>query len=232
MFGERSTQVVRIFGTSVQTNLEAVLIMLATGLAGTSWLHGAFIVLGFAIGTGLHLGSHWLVALAFGKGIDRMVLTRAGRIDYAGAEPGLGEYIVRTAAGPTMNGLCALGGYAMLSHGDVAHWHPTAALALQTFTMCSWILLAINFLPAIPLDGGLILQRLLAQHLGDAQAQKAAAWISIALTFALAVSGILWAQPVLIYLGVVISYDTWRKHLRGPAPTELANVGDARRPSS
>ena len=222
MVGERSTQVVRIFGTSVHTNLEAVLIMLATGLAGTSWLHGAFIVVGFALGTGLHLASHWVVALAFGKGIDRMVLTRAGRIDYAGAEPGFGEYVVRTAAGPTMNGLCALGGYAVLSHVDVAQWHPTAALALQTFTTCSWILLAINFLPAIPLDGGLILQRVFAQRLDGAFAQKVAAWISLALTSALAVSGIFWAQPVLIYLGVVISYDTWRKHLRAPARTGLA----------
>jgi Zn-dependent protease len=208
VIGDSSTQVIRIWGTSVHTNLEAVLIMAATGLAGTSWLHGVLIVLSFAIGTGLHLASHWVVALAFGKRIDRMVLTRAGRIDYGGAEPGLGEYVARTAAGPAMNGLCALAGYAALSHVDAA--------ALHTFTTCSWILLAINFLPAIPLDGGLILQRLLAQRLGEAHAQKLAAQISLALMFALAVTGILWGQPVVIYLGVVIAYDNWRKHLRAP----------------
>jgi hypothetical protein len=67
VFGDRSFQVIRLFGTSVHTNLEAVLIMLATGFAGSSWLHAALIVIGFAVGTGLHLGSHWLVALAFGQ---------------------------------------------------------------------------------------------------------------------------------------------------------------------
>jgi Zn-dependent protease len=214
VFGERSVQVVRLFGTTVHTNLEAVLIMLATALAGTSWLHGALIVASFALGTGLHLASHWAVAVAFGKGIDRMVLTRAGRIDYSGAEPGLVEYVVRTAAGPTMNGLCALAGYATRSLVDVAQWHPTAQLALGTFTTCSLILLAINFLPAIPLDGGLILQRILAHRYGDVRAAHLAALVSIALMGALVVGGALWPQPVPIYLGVVIGYDTWRKHLR------------------
>ena len=222
MFGDRSVQVVRLFGTSVQTNVEAVLIMLATGLAGTSWLHGAFIVAAFAVGTGLHLASHWVVAVAFGKGIERMVLTRAGRIDYAGAEPTFVEYLVRTAAGPAMNGLCALAGYATLSLVETAPWHPTAMLALRAFASCNLILLAINFLPAIPLDGGLILQRILARLFGDARAQLVAARVSIALMLALLLGGVLWAQPVLVYLGVVISYDTWRKHLR--AQTGVARV--------
>jgi Zn-dependent protease len=223
VYGERSIQVLRLFGTSVHTNVEAVLIMVATGLAGASWLHGAFIVAGFAVGTGLHLASHWAVAVAFGKGIDRMVLTRAGRIDYAGAEPSFVEYLVRTAAGPTMNGLCALAGYATLRLVGVAAWHPTAVLALRTFTSCSLILLAINFLPAIPLDGGLILQRIVTRLVGDVRATRVAALISVALMFALVLGGVLWVQPVLGYLGVVIAYDTWRKHLRVGSPAHRAS---------
>ncbi len=207
-----------MFGTTVHTNLEAVLIMLATGLAGTSWLHGAFIVVGFAVGTGLHLASHWGVAVAFGKGIDRMVLTRAGRIDYSGAEPGFIEYLVRTAAGATMNGLCALAGYATITLVDIQQWPPTAELALRTFTTSSLILLVINFLPAIPLDGGLIVQRILTRLYGDVRATRIAARISIVLMFALVVGGVIWVQPVLLYLGAVISYDAWRKHLRTVAP--------------
>ena len=217
MFGDRSVQVVRIFGTSVQTNLEAVMIMLATAFAGATWLHGALIVAGFAVGTGLHLASHWVVAIAFGTGIDRMVLTRAGRIDYSGPQLGVVKYVLRTAAGPTMNGVCALAGYATLALVDTTQWNPTLLLALRTFTSCSAILLVINFLPAIPLDGGVILQRILAHRYGDVRATRIAARISIALMFVLVVCGVRWVQPVLLYLGVVIGYDTWRKHLRLPS---------------
>ncbi len=131
MYGDRFFQVAKLFGTSVHTNLEAILVMLAAGFAGRSLLHGVLIVASFMLGTGLHLGSHWLVSVAFGKGIDRMILTRAGRIDYAGAEPRFVERVVRTAAGPSMNAVCALVGYAVLPTLDGAS--PLLVLAVQTF---------------------------------------------------------------------------------------------------
>lgn len=214
MYGERSTQVARIFGTTVHTNLEATLIMLASGLAGSSFVHGVFIVLGFALGTALHLGAHWAVSSAFGKGIDRMVLTRAGRIDYSGAPPRFAEAVLRTSAGPTMNAACAVGGSLLLASIDLTG---TTSLAVETFTWCSWVLVAINFLPAIPLDGGLILQRALERRLGESRALAIAAHVSFVLTLAMCVVGLEWRQPVLVYLGIVLSYDTWQKHLR-PQP--------------
>jgi Zn-dependent protease len=205
----------KLFGTSVHTNSEALAILLATAFAGASALEGALIVASFALGTGLHLACHWVVALAWGKGIDRMVLTRAGRIDYSGAPPGRIEEIVRTAAGPTMNAVCALAGYAMLLAVDVRSWPLEATLALRTFVHCSSILAALNFLPAIPLDGGLILRSILKHSLGEARATRVAAITSVVLMFAMATLGAVLLQPVLVYLAAVIAYDNWRQHLRG-----------------
>ena len=228
MMGDRSTEVVRLFGTGVNTNLEAVAIIAATGLAGASWLEAGLIVGSFAVGTGLHLLCHWIVALAFGKGIDRMVLTRAGRIDYSGDTPGFAEGIVRTGAGATMNALLAMAGFAALGVFGIEHWHPTAVLALRTFAACNLILTAINFLPAIPLDGGLILRMVLERFVGRARALHIAVRVSLALMLGMLLLGLWLRQPVLVYMAVAISYDNWTKHLRvrPDRPTTEQHDGD------
>ncbi|MFN0248485.1 MAG: site-2 protease family protein [Kofleriaceae bacterium] len=224
MYGHRSTRVLSIGGLSVHTNLEATAIILSTAFLGDTLLHGALIVFCFAFGTGLHLASHLAVAVAFGKGIDRMVLTRAGRIDYSGAAPTFVEGIVRTAAGPTMNAACTLGGYAVLANVDTTAWPPIVLLAVATFTYCSLVLTIINFLPAVPLDGGLILRRILERIVGTANATKAAIVVSALVMLAMAIAGIVWLQPVLVYLAVVITYDNWRDRLRA---TNLPATSDS-----
>ncbi len=70
MYRERSTRVVAFRGLSVHTNLEAVAIMLSTAFFGMTWLERALYPASFAFATSL--GCHLLVAVAFGKGIDRM----------------------------------------------------------------------------------------------------------------------------------------------------------------
>ena len=202
---------------TVHTNLEATALILATGFLGHTPVEAALIIGSFAFGTGLHLACHLLVAVAFGKGIDRMVLTRAGRIDYSGAPPGFVENIVRTGAGATMNALCAIVGYALLAHLDTSTWHPTAALALHAFARCSLILTCINYLPAVPLDGGLILKAVIQRFAGEARAMRAAVYVSMAVMLGMAIVGVVLLQPILIYLAVVITYDNWRKQLRVPA---------------
>lgn len=216
MYGERSTRVVAFRGLSVHTNLEAVAIMLSTAFLGTTWLERALYPASFAFATGLHLGCHLLVAVLFGKGIDRMVLTRAGRIDYSGAAPGFVEALVRTAAGPSINGLSALVGTLILANADTASWNAYVLLAVQIFTFSSLVLTVINFLPAVPLDGGLILRVLLTRAIGD-RAVKASVIVSAAVMLVMAVFGVIWFQPVLIYLAVVITYDNWRAQQRSPS---------------
>jgi Zn-dependent protease len=218
VYGDRFSRVVTLRGMTVHTNLEAAAIILATGFAGRTLLEAALIIASFALGTALHLACHLGVATAFGKGIDRMILTRAGRIDYSGAPPGFVENVLRTGAGATMNALCAIVGYAVLARADVSAWPPVAALALHTFARCSLILTMINFLPAVPLDGGLILKSVLERFIGEAQAMRTAVLVSMVLMAAMAVVGAVFLQPVLIYVAAVISYDNWRKYLRAPLP--------------
>src|SRR5436190_1811610 len=116
---------------TVHTNLEATALILATGFLGHTPLEAALIIGSFAFGTGLHLACHLLVAVAFGKGIRRMVLTRA------------------------------------------------------------------------------------------------AVFVSLTVMLGMAIAGVVWFQPVLIYLAVVISYDNWRKHLRAPLPATGATSSSA-----
>ncbi len=219
MYGERSTRVVAFRGLSVQTNLEAVAIMVSTAFLGTTWLERALYPASFAFATGLHLGCHLLVAVAFGKGIDRMVLTRAGRIDYSGAPPSFVEAIVRTAAGPSMNAICAVVGSVILANVDTASWPAEVLLGAEIFTFASLVLTVINFLPAVPLDGGLILRTLLERVIGMERAVKASVIVSALVMLAMAVLGVVWFQPVLVYLAVVITYDNWRIQQCSPAVT-------------
>lgn len=216
MYGEQSFQFIKLFGNSVRTNLEGILIMLATGLYASSWLEGGLVVVSFAVGTGLHLACHWLVAIAYGKGIERMVLTRAGRIDYTGAEPGFVEGVVRTLAGPSTNALCAAASFGALTvfATDIQGWHPTLVLAVSVFGGCNLILTAINFLPAIPFDGGLVLQMVAGHFCGKPKGVQVAVWTSMTLLVGMAGLGVWLVQPVLIYLAVTIGYDNWRKYLR------------------
>lgn len=199
---------------TVHTNLEATAIILATGFAGRSLLEAALIIASFAVGTGLHLACHLGVAVAFGKGIDRMVLTRAGRIDYSGAPPGFVENILRTGAGATMNALCAVASYALLDTLDTSQWPHVASLALHTFAWCSLALTMVNFLPAVPLDGGLILRAILERFVDPPRAMRLAVYVSMVMMLAMAIVGIALLQPVLVYVAAVISYDNGRLHLR------------------
>ena len=224
MVGDRSTRVAAFRGLSVHTNLEAVAIIGSTALLGRSLLEGILIVACFAFATGLHLACHLVVAVAFGKGIDRMVLTRAGRIDYSGPPPAFIEGIIRTAAGPTMNAVCALVGYAVLATVDTQQWPWFLLLAVRTFTNCSLILAIINYLPAVPLDGGLILRSILERKLGAAKAIRASVIVSTVVMFAMAVLGVWWFQPVIVYLAVVITYDNWRGQLRAANPTTISRA--------
>lgn len=216
MYGEQSFQFIKLFGNSVRTNVEGILIMLATGLYASSWMEGSLVVASFAVGTGLHLGCHWLVAIAYGKGIEQMVLTRAGRIDYTGAEPAFVEGVLRTLAGPSTNAACAAASFAILA-GDVQSWHPNVVLAVSIFGGCNLILTAINFLPAIPFDGGLVLQMVVGRFRGKPRGLQVAVWTSMTLLVGMAGLGVWLVQPVLIYLALTIGYDNWRKHLRPPS---------------
>ncbi len=222
MYGDQSFTLLKLFGTRVQTNVEALLIIGSTFFAGATWLDGLLVVASFMLGTGLHLGCHWAVALAYGKGIDRMVLTRAGRIDYAGPPPGFVEELVRTSAGPTMNAALAGASYAALAWLDPSAWPPHVADAVAIFGGCNLVLTAINYLPAIPFDGGLVLQAILRRALGPDRALRVATYVSLALLAGMAALGAWIVQPVLVYLAATIAYDNWRKHLRAPRVSEAA----------
>ena len=172
MFGKQSTQLSSLFGASVHTNFEAFVVLLATGWAADSWLEAGLIIVGVGSAMVLHVVGHWIVALAFGKGIDRIVFTRTGGIDFRGPSPELAERLPRTAAGPATNALLALGGYVVLTTLDLQARPSPAVEGLRIFAVCNALLGAVNFLPALPLDEGLILRSVLAPRMGPTEAHR------------------------------------------------------------
>ena len=112
--------------------------------------------------------------------------------------------------------------YAALRWLDPSAWPPHVPDAVAIFGACNLILTAINYLPAIPFDGGLILQAFLGRSLGADRALRVATDVSLALLSSMAALGAWLFQPVLIYLAATIAYDNWRKHLRASAPGETA----------
>lgn len=215
MFGKHTTRISTLFGAQVETNLEGVVVLAAAGLLGRTWFEGGLIFVGLALATGLHVMGHWLVALASGKGISRIVFTRAGGIEYSGAEAGLAEGVLRDAAGPAVNGICALAGYLVLARLDTSAWAPEGVAAVRIFAHCSLFLLALNLLPAIPLDGGSILRSMLAPRLGEGRAHVWAGRVSVVTLAAVAVVSLGYRVFALAYFAAAIAWDVWRERARG-----------------
>lgn len=221
MFGKKSSKLFTLFGAEVHTNLEAVLVLFATSWSATSWAQAGTIVFCVAAATGLHVAGHWVAALGFGGGIDRVVFTRAGGIDFGGPQLGLRETVVRDAAGPATNAALALGAGAILHFAQVQAWPELLGDALVIFALSNAGLALLNFLPALPLDGGLILRAGLRAKLGTDRGHLWTRRSSLAILTLVAAAGALLRQPALAYFASAMAYDVWRAG--GPPSPEAAD---------
>ena len=117
---------------------------------------------------GVSLWLFWLAALVHELGHLTVLRLLRGRVEqlcfrlsgaeirYGGCRLSYGGEVVLALAGPVTNLLCAL------LCGLAVRWHP--APWLYRFIGCHLILAAFNLLPALPMDGGRILQALLEWH--------------------------------------------------------------------
>lgn len=94
----------------------------------------------------------------------------------------IADEIILYASGPCVNAVFAI--IAMLVY---RRFH---VYALQYFYIANTMLLIVNLLPAVPLDGGIILKKILAHKFGIKTAEKAMRFISAVLSAGLILLGI------------------------------------------
>lgn len=225
MFGKHSTRLFTFFGVSVHTNLEAFVVLLATGWAAESWLQAGLIVASVGAAAVLHVVGHLVAAVAFGKGIDRVVFTRAGGIDFKGAAPSRLESVVRDAAGPATNAGLAIAGFGVLAFAGP--WPPVAIEALSIFATCNAILAVLNLLPALPLDGGLILRAILAARLGRDAAHRWVSRLSLVVLASVATTAAVLGHPAAAYFTGAMAYDVWSGLRASERATSSARASDS-----
>lgn len=208
-------------GTLVTCVLLAVLVHPAAAGSGleprTALLVAAGVALGMVLCVLVHEIAHALVAQAFGARVDHIALTLwGGHTTYASdRRPGLRSATV-SLAGPASNLLlaAALWGLAQLLHPLSA-----AAIALGMLWWLNLALAIFNLLPGLPMDGGRVLEGLLAVALREPRRGTIlTAWIGRAIAAAViaiplwrltrAPAGDLTSMLILVW-GVLIATMLW-----------------------
>ena len=100
----------------------------------------------------------------------------------------LSDEIILYAAGPLCNAVFSLAAIMLYQHFPI--------YAIQYFYISNTALCAINLLPTSPLDGGIILKKILAYKIGTKKASKVTTVISVIMSL------------LLVFLGIYIVYIT------------------------
>ena len=133
------------FSCSLSFMLATVCLLLVTH---KSWL------LLFWLAALLHELGHLLALVLLGGRVSRFCRRfSGGELQYDGKHLSYGGEMLLALAGPAVNLL-----FAWLSGWIAAFWHPEL---LYRFSGCHLVLAFFNLLPALPLDGGRVLQTLL-----------------------------------------------------------------------
>ena len=114
----------------------------------------------------LHEGGHYFVARQFGLPVSQIELTPFGgamQIDLAEGVQGP-RGVLLASAGILMNSLCLLASIGLLRSGTLT------SPFLNHFLLTNLSMLAVNLLPALPLDGGRILLCLISPRITRAKA--------------------------------------------------------------
>jgi len=210
-----SVNIGTIAGTAVRVHITFLIflvwIFLASYLAGgleAAWNGLVFMVLLFACVLAHEFG-HILTARRFGVATPDVTLLPIGgvaRLERIPEKP-LEELLI-ALAGPAVNvviglGLAALAG-ARLGTAPLATVESTKIAMVDRLADVNLFLAAFNMIPAFPMDGGRVLRALLSIKLEFVRATQVAATIGQWVAFALGFAGLLYANPILIFIAVFV----------------------------
>ncbi len=166
----------------------------------------------------LHEWGHVIAARLTGGSASEIHLSPLGGL--ATVQPGRDTFsqIFTAAAGPLMNLLACLalfpGNYAPITSWDilnplilpVSHLsedHLARDLRLLAFAV-NWLLLVVNMLPIVPLDGGQILRAVMATRIHPELVARAAAKASIFFSGLLMIAGLIGDWSVVVFVGAIL----------------------------
>lgn len=211
------------------------LITLAHGLAGrglTGALEGlVFMLVLFACVVAHELG-HALAARRYGIGTRDITLLPIGgvaRLEKMPSEPR--HELVIALAGPAVNVVIAAGLFAWLA--VTATFEPLASLGLtrgplaERLMAANLFLVVFNLLPAFPMDGGRVLQALLALRTSYVTATRVAARLGRGMAVLFAVVG-LFENPLLLLIALFVWFAAGAEQGRVETSAGLAGVGVGR----
>ena len=199
-----------LFGIPLRVHATSLLLLpwlgTLTARAGGGFMAGVLLTLLLLVSVAVHELGHALVARRLGLRTREIVLYPVGGVTRIEGQPrGLAELAV-ALAGPAASLLLALLLVVPASAG-------TRAVAGEGFTpgdLTVWLLVAnlllfaVNLVPAFPLDGGRALRALLSLGLPPARATRLATAVGQSLAVAAAIAGLLWGQPVLVLVALVV----------------------------
>lgn len=163
----------------------------------------------------IHEYAHVLMARGTGGEAEEILIWPLGGLAFCRPAASFRSHFLVPAAGPLSNFLICLATLpAVLAAGvlrdalvptvlplhAVDSEHLFRDLCVLTFAI-SWVLLLINLLPAFPLDGGQMLQAVLARRMGENLSRPLSVRVGFWAGLMLGVAGLLFDQTTIVFLG-------------------------------
>ncbi len=212
-----------LFGTPLRLHFSFILlvtVVIVKDLAGhqTSSTYTLFLI-GMLVSVLLHEVAHALVAKRLRVRTLEVVMFPIGGLPRMERTLTPTEEIWISVAGPLVNAIIALGLFTYLAqtHQSVPIrpadlMNPSDVNVLGLLGFGNLLLVAMNLLPAFPMDGGRILRALLSYIRPEDEATRIAAWMGRMLAISLALYGLWTSQYMLVFfamfvfLGAVMEY--------------------------
>ena len=204
-----------VFGTPFRLHFSFILlaiVVVVNDLAGhqTTATYTWFLI-GMLVSVLLHELAHALVASRFRVRTLEVVMFPIGGLPRMERALKPGEEIWISCAGPLVNALIAAGLFsyligthqpAVIRPSDLMQPNDVSLLGLLAFG--NLLLVAMNLLPAFPMDGGRILRALLSYIRPEDEATRIASWMGRMLAIAMGLYGLLAAQFMLVFFALFV----------------------------
>ena len=206
---------VRLFGTPISLHFSFILlaiVVIAKDFAGrqTTSTYTLYL-LGMLASVLVHEAAHAIVARQLRVRTLEVVMFPIGGLPRMERTLKPVEEIWISIAGPVVNAIIALGLFTYLAQTHQAAqikpsdlMQPSDVNLLGLLAFGNLLLVAMNLLPAFPMDGGRILRALLAFIHPEDEATRIAAWVGRMLAIAMALYGLLASEFMLVFFALFV----------------------------
>jgi Zn-dependent protease/predicted transcriptional regulator len=204
-----------LFGTPLSLHFSFILlaiVVVAKDFAGhQSTATYTLFLIGMLVSVMLHEAAHAIVANRLRIRTLEVVMFPIGGLPRMERTLKPAEEIWISVAGPLVNALIAVGLFAYLaSTHQAASIKPSDLIEPRDVNLPgllafgNLLLVAMNLLPAFPMDGGRILRALLSYIRPEEEATRIAAWVGRMLAIAMALYGLLASQFMLVFFALFV----------------------------